>query len=71
MKGSGVQVSERISKLEEEINSLQQEKEQLMKRRDDELEVELECRALKGDFSPVKSKVLHFRFTNGNPVLRN
>ncbi|PNF32552.1 hypothetical protein B7P43_G02419 [Cryptotermes secundus] len=56
----GVQFSERISKLEEEINSLQQEKEHLMKRRD-ELEVELEYRALKGDFNPVKSKVLHFR----------
>lgn len=60
VKGSGVQFSERISKLEEEVNSLQQEKEQLMKRRD-ELEVELEYRALKGDFNPVKSKVLHFR----------
>lgn len=59
-KLAGVQFSERISKLEEEINSLQQEKEQLMKRRD-ELEVELEYRALKGDFNPVKSKVLHFR----------
>jgi hypothetical protein len=46
--------------LEEERNSLQQEKEQLMKRRD-ELEVELEYRVLKGDFNPVKSKVLHFR----------
>lgn len=60
VKGSGVQFSERISELEEEVNSLQQEKEQLMKRRD-ELEVELEYRDLKGDFNPVKSKVLHFR----------
>jgi hypothetical protein len=46
--------------LEEEMNTLQQEKEQLAKRRD-ELEVELEYRALKGDFNPTKSKVLHFR----------
>ncbi|XP_021932555.1 mitotic spindle assembly checkpoint protein MAD1 isoform X2 [Zootermopsis nevadensis] len=56
----GIQFSERIYKLEEERNTLQQEKEQLMKRRD-ELEVELEYRALKGDFNPMKSKVLHIR----------
>ncbi|XP_021932558.1 mitotic spindle assembly checkpoint protein MAD1 isoform X4 [Zootermopsis nevadensis] len=61
VKGSGgIQFSERIYKLEEERNTLQQEKEQLMKRRD-ELEVELEYRALKGDFNPMKSKVLHIR----------
>jgi chaperonin cofactor prefoldin len=53
-------LNERISKLEEEINSLQQKNEQLMKRRDD-LEVQLEYRALKGDFNPLKSKVLHLR----------
>jgi hypothetical protein len=46
--------------LEDERNMLQQEKEQLMKRKD-ELEVELEYRALKGDFNPMRSKVLHFR----------
>jgi FtsZ-binding cell division protein ZapB len=51
---------ERIRKLEEERNSLQQEKEQLMKRRD-ELEGKLECKALKGDFNPMTSKVLHCR----------
>jgi seryl-tRNA synthetase len=59
-KLADVHLNERISKLEEERNSLQQEKEQLMKRRN-ELEVELEFRAFKGDFNPMKSKVLHFR----------
>jgi mitotic spindle assembly checkpoint protein MAD1 len=46
--------------LEEERNTLLQEKEQLMKRRD-ELEVQLEHRALKGDYNPMDTKILHFR----------
>jgi hypothetical protein len=46
--------------LEEERNTLLEEKEQLMKRRD-ELEVELEHRALKGDGRPVDTKVFQFR----------
>jgi hypothetical protein len=36
-------------------NPLQQEKEQLMQRRDG-LEVELEYRALKGDFNPLQQE---------------
>ena len=46
--------------MEEERNTLLQEKYQLMKRRD-ELEVKLEARALKGDYNPRDTKVLHFR----------
>jgi seryl-tRNA synthetase len=56
----GIEYNERIRKLEEERNTLLQEKEQLMKRRD-ELEVKLEDRALKGDYNPRDTKVLHFR----------
>jgi hypothetical protein len=56
----GIQFHERICKLEEERNTLQHEKDQLMKRKE-ELEVELEYRALKGDFNPMNTKVLHFR----------
>ncbi|XP_069687893.1 mitotic spindle assembly checkpoint protein MAD1-like [Periplaneta americana] len=66
-KGSGgLQTTERIMKLEEERNMLQKEKEELLKRRD-ELEIELEQRALKGDFNPLKTRVLHFRM---NPAAK-
>ena len=54
-------LNERIEKLEAERNALRQEKEELLKRKD-ELEVELEYRALKGDFNPMKTKVLHMRY---------
>ena len=47
--------------MEEERDALRKEKEELMKRRD-ELEIELEYRALKGDFNPMKTKVLHLRY---------
>lgn len=60
ISGGNQLTNERFQKLEEERDALRQEKEELMKRRD-ELEIELEYRALKGDFNPTKSKVLHFR----------
>ncbi|KAK7791169.1 hypothetical protein R5R35_005379 [Gryllus longicercus] len=53
-------IMEKLNRLEGERNTLLQEKEQLQKRKD-ELEVQLEYRAIKGDFNPVTSKVLHFR----------
>ncbi|PSN31731.1 hypothetical protein C0J52_19835 [Blattella germanica] len=56
----GSQLVDKIQKLEEEKNALKQENEQLMRRRD-ELETELEYRALKGDFNPMKTKILHYR----------
>jgi hypothetical protein len=46
--------------LEEERNTVLQEKEQVMKHRN-QLEVKLEDRALKGGYNPRDTKVLHFR----------
>jgi len=46
--------------LEKEKTTLLQEKELLMKRRD-ELKVKLEHRAPKGNYKPKDTKVLHFR----------
>jgi hypothetical protein len=46
--------------LEGERNTLLQEKEQLMKQRN-ELEVLLERMALTGDYSPMDTEVLPFR----------
>ncbi|GLH03153.1 Uncharacterized protein GBIM_09055 [Gryllus bimaculatus] len=47
-------IMEKLNRLEGERNTLLQEKEQLQKRKD-ELEVQLEYRAIKGDFNPVTS----------------
>ncbi|XP_047003539.1 mitotic spindle assembly checkpoint protein MAD1 [Schistocerca americana] len=58
--GGGGQLSVKLQKLESECESLKKEKEALQKRRD-ELEIELEYRALKGDFNPMTTKVLHLR----------
>lgn len=46
--------------MEKERSTLLQEKEQLMKRRD-ELKVKLEHRTPKGNYEPKDTKVLHFR----------
>ncbi|XP_066992116.1 mitotic spindle assembly checkpoint protein MAD1 [Anabrus simplex] len=51
---------ERIKRLESERDALAREKEVLAKRRD-ELERQLEHRALQGDYNPGASKLLHFR----------
>jgi hypothetical protein len=56
----GIECNETIRKLEKEKSILLQEKEQLMKRRD-ELKVKLEHRAPQGASKPKDTRVLHFR----------
>lgn len=58
--GGNLDVLEKMNQLECERDKLLQEKE-LLQRRKDELEIQLEYRAIKGDFNPITSKFLHFR----------
>lgn len=55
-----IECNERIRKLEKERSTLLQEKEQLMKRRD-ELKAKLEHSTPKDDYKPKDTKVLHVR----------
>lgn len=52
-------VNDNYDKLRKELNSLRVENEKI-KRRKEELELELEQRSLKGDFNTEKYKILHF-----------